>query len=182
MNYEEYCPERYTEIENYELAKADDFIGWDCHHRLGEHCFTKEELKRYGLYFGRTPAELIFLKSSEHSRLHNKDKVISEYTKSKISSSLMGHKVSEEARLKMSESHKGSLVSNETKKKISESEQGRIFTEEHRHKLSLANKGRKHSEESRKNMSNAHKGRHVSEETRKKISETLKLRNSRNII
>lgn len=31
-----YCPEHYQEIENYELAKADDFKGWICHHRNGE--------------------------------------------------------------------------------------------------------------------------------------------------
>lgn len=71
MNYKDYCPERYTEIENYELAKADNFKGWQCHHRLGEHCFTREELVEYGLYFDRTPSELIFLTKEEHSRLHN---------------------------------------------------------------------------------------------------------------
>lgn len=120
MKYEEYCPERYTEIENYELAKADDFIGWICHHRLGEHCFTSEELKRYGLYFNRTPAELIFLKINEHSRLHNKGKVVSEYTKSKMSESHKDVKFTEEHKRKMSETKKGKKRSEETKRKISE--------------------------------------------------------------
>ena len=29
----EYCKE-YQKIENYELAKADNFKGWEIHHRL----------------------------------------------------------------------------------------------------------------------------------------------------
>lgn len=78
MNYKDYCPERYTEIENYELAKADNFKGWECHHRLGEHCFTTEELMKYGLYFDRTPAELIFLTTGDHSIIHHRlDKAVS---------------------------------------------------------------------------------------------------------
>ena len=35
FSYVEDCnPEQ---IENYELAKADDFKGWHCHHRLETH-------------------------------------------------------------------------------------------------------------------------------------------------
>lgn len=30
-----YCPEHYMEIENYDLALADNFEGWICHHRNG---------------------------------------------------------------------------------------------------------------------------------------------------
>ena len=35
-NYMDFCPEHYMEIENYELAKSDNFVGWVCHHRNGE--------------------------------------------------------------------------------------------------------------------------------------------------
>ena len=31
--FERYCKD-YENIENYEKAKADNFVGWDCHHRL----------------------------------------------------------------------------------------------------------------------------------------------------
>ena len=72
MNYKDYCPERYTEIENYELAKADNFKGWECHHRLGEHCFSREELIKFDLYLNRTPAELIFLTTGDHSKIHHR--------------------------------------------------------------------------------------------------------------
>lgn len=46
MNYmirlRTYCRDNITKIENYELAKADNFKGWEIHHRLeltldGEH-------------------------------------------------------------------------------------------------------------------------------------------------
>lgn len=66
-----YCPDRYTEIENYKLALKDNFKGWHCHHRLGEHCFTRDELIKFDLYYNRTPEELIFVTREEHSRLHN---------------------------------------------------------------------------------------------------------------
>jgi len=65
-----YCPERFTEIENYEKAASDNFKGWVCHHKLGEHCFSTEELKKFGLYFDRTPGELIFLTRKEHYDIH----------------------------------------------------------------------------------------------------------------
>ena len=31
--FERYCKD-YKNIENYEMAAADNFKGWDCHHRL----------------------------------------------------------------------------------------------------------------------------------------------------
>ena len=77
-----YCPNRYTEIENYELAKEYNFKGWCCHHKLGEHCFTKEELIKFDLYYNSSPHELIFLPSNiklgkkhnliTHAELHHK--------------------------------------------------------------------------------------------------------------
>lgn len=66
-----------SKIENYELAKKDNFKGWDIHHRLeltldSEYAHSVEELKRLGMYYNRPYFELIFLKRIEHSRLHNK--------------------------------------------------------------------------------------------------------------
>ena len=67
---------RYDLIENYELAKADNFEGWLIHHRLeltldNEFAHTPEELQRLNMYFDRPPYELIWLKLGEHSALHN---------------------------------------------------------------------------------------------------------------
>lgn len=67
--FERYC-DRLTEIENYELAKADNFKGWDCHHKLGEFS-SRKELKDKGLYYHRPSDELIFLKRKEHFKRHN---------------------------------------------------------------------------------------------------------------
>lgn len=60
-SHKDFCPEHYMEIRNYELAKADNFVGWVCHHRNGEE-FDKDWLIANNLYFNRTdPFEFIFL-------------------------------------------------------------------------------------------------------------------------
>ena len=63
--YSRYCKD-FKLIENYELAKADNFKGWVCHHRL-ENMFTAEELQKMNLYFNVKPGELIFIKREDHS-------------------------------------------------------------------------------------------------------------------
>lgn len=70
-----YCKE-YQKIENYELAKADNFKGWHCHHRLeltldNEYAHSKEDLIRLNMYYNRPYFELIFLPNNEHHKLHN---------------------------------------------------------------------------------------------------------------
>lgn len=71
--------EEIEEIENYKVAKEDDFKGWNIHHRLETHNsdgekrivnLTVEELKELGMYFNRPAKELIFLTRSEHAKLH----------------------------------------------------------------------------------------------------------------
>jgi hypothetical protein len=75
--YLSFCKsDEYELIENYEQAKADNFKGWDCHHRLELHpdCslrFTRKSLQKLDLYLNRPASELIFLTHSEHARIHN---------------------------------------------------------------------------------------------------------------
>lgn len=75
--YVYFCKQdEYEQIENYELAKADNFKGWDCHHRLELHPdgslrFTRNSLKKLDLYVNRPASELIFLTHSEHARIHS---------------------------------------------------------------------------------------------------------------
>lgn len=68
-----------TQIENYLSAKADNFKGWVIHHRLETHTsdgslrlvsLTREELRALGMYKDRAPEELIWLRTSEHTKLH----------------------------------------------------------------------------------------------------------------
>lgn len=60
-----FCPTRYKEIENYETALEDKFIGWVCHHR-NENYFSQKTLKAYKMYYNVDPSELIWLREEEH--------------------------------------------------------------------------------------------------------------------
>lgn len=128
----EYFCDNIENVENYEVAKKDNFKGWHCHHRLQTHTsdgerrlvnISREELKALNMYWHRPAEELIFLRSAEHMSLHQKDK-----------------HPSEEARRKNSETHKGQKAWNK----------GKQLSEEVRHKMSEAKKGK----------SNAFKGKH----------------------
>ena len=138
----QYCknPEN---IENYEAAKKDNFVGWCCHHRLqtwtsdGERRdvdITASELKALGLYWNRPADELIFLTRAEHAILHQKGKHRSEETKKKLSEANKGKKLSEETKKKLSEGQRGEKnhnygkpKSNETKNKLSNAFKGLCF-------------------------------------------------------
>lgn len=75
---EAYCKD-YTNIENYEKALKDKFVGWQCHHRLETHTsdgerrlvdITAKELIALKMYYNRPAEELILMKTIEHRRLH----------------------------------------------------------------------------------------------------------------
>ena len=115
-NFKIYCKD-YQDIENYEKALADNFKGWDCHHRLETHNsdgerrlvdLTRDELLALGMYWNRPAEELIFLTSMEHISLHHKGKQKSEETKNKMSEAKKN--MSEETRNKLSEAHKGKNI------------------------------------------------------------------------
>ena len=124
--YKQYCKD-FENIENYEKAKADNFKGWDCHHRLETHNsdgerrsvdITRRELLALDMYYGRPASELIFLTKSEHKSLH---------------------KPSDETRRKIAEAKKGEKNPNYGKPTWCK---GKKFSEEHKKKLSEANKGK----------------------------------------
>ena len=96
-NIRQYCKE-YTQIENYDKAKADNFIGWSCHHKLEIHSDYKNsmlDLIMMNLYYNRPPEELIFIKTTEHRIMHNKVRKLSYSIKSKIGASRKGKYTSE---------------------------------------------------------------------------------------
>lgn len=104
-----YCKE-YQNIENYELAKADDFKGWEIHHRLevtseGEHAYTSGDLINMNMYYNRPAEELIFLTTSAHRKLHNNTM----WYKNRMSEAKKGHTVSNTTRAKIGAGHIGKL-------------------------------------------------------------------------
>lgn len=114
MNY--YKDNEQHLIENYELAKKDNFKGWDLHHRLeltldGEFAHTPEDLIRMDMYYNRPYFELIYLKHGEHTRLHARNR--SSEIRAKYSKHRLGSKLSEETKLKISSSKKGCKAPNE---------------------------------------------------------------------
>ena len=138
-NFEYFCKD-CEKIENYQKAKADNFKGWDCHHRLETHNsdgerrlvdITVAELKALGMYYNRPPEELIFLRKGEHTALR---------------------KVSDSTKKKLSDTGKGRPKSEETKKKMSEAKKDRYTGENN------SFYGKHHSEESKRRNAEAHKG------------------------
>ena len=125
-----FCCEDISLIENYDKAIADMTQTWHCHHR-GEilPCgrFSVDDLKKFGLYYKRPAAELIFLTHSEHRRLHLKGVPLSEDHKKAISDAKKGVPLSEANKKALSEALKGvprGPMSEAHKKAISEAHKG----------------------------------------------------------
>ena len=133
--FERYC-KNYQNIENYEKAKKDNFIGWECHHRLETHNsdgirrdvdISHKELEALGMYYNRPPEELIFLTIREHHILRK----VSDSTREKLRATKKGENnpnygkhLSEETKQKIGEANKGKPKSEETRKKMREAKKG----------------------------------------------------------
>ena len=108
-----YCSEDISLIENYDLAIADNMQTWDCHHR-GEilPCgrFSPNDLKKFGLYYKRPAAELIFLTKAEHTHLHKRGITLSEATKKAMSDTRKGVPKSEEHKKAISEANSKKIL------------------------------------------------------------------------
>ena len=170
-NFKYYCKD-YENIENYEKAAADNFIGWHCHHRR-EAELSRKELIALGMYLDRPSDELIFLTASEHRTLHNKGHKHSAETKKKLSEAAKNRP--EEIKMKAREAFKGHKHSEEAKKKIGEAQKGKHLSEEAKMKISAAKKGKHPSEEVKNKLSEAWDyDKHFTLETKKKLSEANK--------
>lgn len=164
-----YCSEDISLIENYAQTIADTAQTWDIHHRREtDENVSLKQLIEEGFYYGRPAAELIFLTSSDHTRLHNKGKHCSEETRRKMIAARKGKHHSEETKQKIRQAKIGNKNmlgkkhSEETKQKMSEAKRGRKLSDEHKKNLSEAMRGRQspmfgkhHSEEAIKKMSDA---------------------------
>lgn len=100
-----FCCDDISAIENYEEAISDTEHQWVCHHRLelqatgGIVNASKQDLIDWGIYWNRPANELIFLRRSEHNKLHQN----TEEYKTKLSIALKGRVFSEEHKRKLSE-------------------------------------------------------------------------------
>ena len=187
---ERYCS-HIENIENYELAKADDFIGWDIHHRLETHNsdgerrtvdLSSKELKALGTYYDRPASELIFLKHGDHIRLHSQQRTpCSSETRAKLRAANLGKHFSDETRAKLSTSHRGKHYSEETRAKMREAWKHRApMSEATKAKMREAWKHRAPmSEATKAKMSTSRRGKHRSEETRAKMREAWKHRRAK---
>ena len=125
------------------MAVNDTTQTWDCHHRgeiLSCGRFQPNDLKKFGLYFNRPAAELIFLTKAEHTRLHKsgvprpdlKGVPKSEDHKKALSEALKGVPKSEDHKKALSEALKGVPKSEATKQAMSEAHKGVTLSEEHK--------------------------------------------------
>lgn len=138
--YKRYC-KNIENVENYEKALADNFVGWCLHHRLETHNsdgerrlvnISADELKSLGMYYNRQAEELLFMRVEDHISLHQKGKQgefkgrhHSVKTKKKLSKARIGMTFSKEWRERMSEAHKGSKRSEVAIDKTSKALKGR---------------------------------------------------------
>ena len=144
QNVKSYCREDPSLIENYELAINDTTQMWECHHR-GEvlPCgrFSRDDLKKFGLYYKRPASELIFLTKEEHTSLHKSGVPLSEATKKAIGEAHKGVPLSEATKKAISDAMKGVPLSEATKKAISDAKKGVPLSEATKKALSDAMKG-----------------------------------------
>lgn len=124
-----FCSEDLSKIENYELAVADENETWHCHHRLETEngvITSVSELKSRGLYYGRPASELIFLRRSDHLKLHNTDRKFTKEWRQKISEAVKGKLIGDKnpnfGRTGNKHPLYGKKVSKELRSRISETE------------------------------------------------------------
>lgn len=86
--YCHYCKDNVKQIENYESAIVDNTNTWKCHHKLETHTsdgqrrlvdLSKKELIALEMYYNRPSEELIFLRQTDHKKLHNEQQKLSTY-------------------------------------------------------------------------------------------------------
>ena len=169
---------RYNSYFRNAINKYGDKIKWKI---IGE--YSIEQLDSMECYYIQH-LNTIYPNGYNFESGGNKNKIVSEETKRKLSEANMGEKhpmfgkhISEETKRKMSEAKMGKKYSEETKKKLSEAKMGeknhmygKHHSEETKQKLSEANMGKTCSEEAKQKMSEAQKGKKHSKETKQKMS------------
>lgn len=141
-------------IENYEAAVADQTQTWEIHHRR-ESTESRDYLIAMGEYYGRPASELIFLRRSEHNRLHNVGKPCSDETRAKIG---LANSISLKGR---PSPMKGRRHSEEAKRKIGEAARGRpcwLSGKHHSEETKAKLREHRHTDETKARMKASHSG------------------------
>ena len=75
-SFNKFCKEDLSKIENYEDAMKDNLKNWHIHHKLETRGFgySRKELIALELYYNRPASELIFLRNSDHRKVHSQFK------------------------------------------------------------------------------------------------------------
>ena len=112
QNWKRYCKDRIELVQNFHQAEADGFEGWCIHHRMetlpdGTTVY-RDELKAKGLYWHRPAAELIFMKTADHMKLHNSHKHTKQHNK-RLSQSVKKGIASRRGKLVLAQRKNGEL-------------------------------------------------------------------------
>jgi hypothetical protein len=102
----------------------------------------------------------------------NKNKIVKQETKDKLSKTQTGKKHTLERIENNRNAQLGKVMTEETKEKISQSLKGKKKPKEHGKKIAEYNRTRIFTEEHRQNISNSLKGSKLSDETKRKMSES----------
>ena len=116
-----YCCEDIALVENYEEAMKSTEV-WDCHHKaeiLPCGNFSREDLKKFDLYYNRPACELILLSKSDHSKLHSTG-----YQKE--NNPHFGHRHTEETKNILRNKRLGMIFPKEWRDNIRKSKKGQI--------------------------------------------------------
>jgi hypothetical protein len=161
----EYCNEDISLIENYNEA-INSSEKYDCHHRLeiqDNKIVSVQELKEQGLYFNRPASELIFLKHTEHTRMHGK---LSPHSSHVPWNKGLSYYNNGQIEIQTEECPNGFIRgrlprNKEWSRRISEGRLNNLkpITEETREKLRISHLGYKISNETKKKLSESSKGR-----------------------
>lgn len=167
---------RWAKGEGYKnqlFYRAIKKYGWDnFEHEIIESNLTSEQAKEkerelISLYDSTNPEKGYNVGLGGEGMFGG---LFSEASKSKMSNSHKGKKMTDKTREAIKKANKGNKyclghkLSNSTKLKIGKASKGNtyvsghIYTEQHKKKISEACKGRKHTEEARIKISNSHKG------------------------
>lgn len=130
-------PHKYKGSGSY-WSKHIKKHGYDVTTEILKECSSKEELKKWGLYYSElwnvvaSPKWANLAIEQGDGGNINQGRKFGPHTfehKEKISNKLKGHIHSEESKIKISNSHKGKVLSTETKQKISKFRKGKFSGE-----------------------------------------------------